>query len=158
MLKKKTSAGAPFLKLLIQHGNNYSSHFNHLNTNFIVAQSLRCTIRNNPKIMRFLIVKVEKCVKALVLHHSTTHPTTLLGCWAKFRTGLPPYRSGLVDGKCVWRLSRRVSLTPLCIACLDLTSTTSGRTMWPRWAVTGLQHLHFRPIFFLLLLRSILPL
>lgn len=83
-----------------------------------------------------------------MLHHSATSPTTLLGCWAKFRTGLPPYRSGLVDGKCVWRLSWRVSLTPLCIACLDLTSTTSGRTMWPGGVVTGLQHLHFRPIFF----------
>lgn len=58
----------------------------------------------------------------------TISPTALLGCWAKFRVGLPPYRSGLVDGKCVWRLSRRVSLTPLCIACLDLTSTTSGKT------------------------------
>lgn len=69
----------------------------------------------------------QTACQAVVLHHSTTSPTTLLGCWAKFRAGLPPYRSGLVDGKCVWRLSRRVSLTPLCIACLDLTSATSGR-------------------------------
>lgn len=96
--------------------------------------------------MRFLIGNIEKCPTVL-LHQSPTSPTTLLGCWAKFRTGLPPYRSGLVDGKCVWRLSRRVSQTPLCIACLDL--TTSGRTMWPRGAVTGLQHPHLRTIFFL---------
>lgn len=92
--------------------------------------------------------KSREACRTVVLHHSTTSPTTLLGCWAKFRTGLPPYRSGLVDGKCVWRLSRRVSLTPLCIACLDLTSTTSGRTMWPTGAVTGLQHPHLRPTFF----------
>lgn len=81
--------------------------------------------------------KRQELRQTVVLHHSTTSPTTLLGCWAKFRTGLPPYRSSLVDGKRVWRLSRLVSLTPLCIACLDLLSTTSGRTMWPKGAVTG---------------------
>lgn len=89
----------------------------------------------------------SKVCQTVVLHHNTTSPTTLLGCWAKFRTGLPPYRSGLLDGKCVWRLSLCVSLTPLCIACLDLTSTTSGRTMWPRGAVTGLHRPHIRAAF-----------
>ena len=67
-----------------------------------------------------------------VVHQSTTSCTTLPGCWARLRVGLPsPCRSGLLDGKCVWRLRRHISLSPLCIACLDPTSTTSGRTMWP---------------------------
>lgn len=84
---------------------------------------------------------MKRCFSQWCCTRKTTSPTTLLGCWAKFRTGLPPYyRSGLVDGKCVWRLSRRVSLTPLCIACLDLTSTTSGKRdhVTPEGAVTGL--------------------
>jgi hypothetical protein len=67
-----------------------------------------------------------------LVHQSTTSCTTLPGCWARLRVGLPsPCRSGLLDGKCVWRLRRHISLSPLCIACLDPTRTTSGWTMWP---------------------------
>lgn len=92
----------------------------------------------------------EEVVQRAALNHntSTTSPTPLLGCWAKFRTGLPPFRSGLLDGKCVWRVGGRVPLTPVGIACLDLNSTTSGKTMWPREAVRGLQRPHLMVQFF----------
>lgn len=80
--------------------------------------------------------------RATSVHHSTTSCTMLPGCWARLRVGLPsPYRSGLLDGKCVWRLLRHISLSPLCIACLDPTSTTSGWTMWLQRVVKALQHL-----------------
>lgn len=79
----------------------------------------------------------------MVLHQSTTSPTTRWGCWANFWTVLPPACVQESLGEWLMHVMSQPTYfahPPVHGVSRPHPSITSGKTMWLRGTVTELQH------------------